>query len=289
VRSHLGVSVIVVLGLLGEAAHAQSPRAGGPAPGDDPSSRIAVDGGISGSLARGLVDRELISARGVVQGWTGPWGLYIQPYWLYGRVGTPPPTGKITTDNEVYVRTGLFRKLTGPIFAYAVDVYDHSLRRRIEHRDLLGAGGGVTIVEGGGNSLLVSVGLLGEITDYGDSKESDPLLDNGEVGTTRKTGRWSVRVYGRWKIAGGKLGLIHDLIVIPSLRAPTDDYRILFYGAIDAPIAKGFSFRVQVDATREGLIVAGTKQDDLALTFGVSYKNEWSTKKPEPPPAPLKQ
>ena len=95
--------------------------------------------------------------------------------------------------------------------------------------------------------------------------------------------RWSVRLYGRYKIAGGKLGLVHDLIVIPAFRDPANDYRILFLGAIDAPIAKGFAFRVQADATREGLIVQGTQKDDLVVTFNVAYKNEWAAKKPPPP------
>ena len=140
---------------------AQSPRAGGPSPSDEPGSRIAAELALTGNLARGLVDRELISTRGIFQVWKGPLGFYI---------------------------------------------------------------------------------------------------------------------------AGGKLALVHDLIVIPAFAHPITDYRILFYGAIDAPIAKGFSVRVQADATREGKIVAGTKHDDLVVTFGLAYRNEWSAAKPAPPP-----
>src|SRR5262245_1310493 len=99
-------------------AAAQSPRAGGPAPGDDPSSRIAAELGVTGNLARGFVDRDLVAARGIVQAWDGPWGLYFQPYFLYGRVGTP--AGKITTDHEYYVRTGLFRSISSSVYLYAV-------------------------------------------------------------------------------------------------------------------------------------------------------------------------
>ena len=172
---------------------------------------------------------------------------------------------------------------------YGVSVYDRSVRRKIEHRNLAGGGVGVNLLQSKGISLVSSVGVLYEVTDFGDGKVDSPMLEDGSsTRDIRRTGRWSVRIYGRYKIAGGKLGLIHDLIVVPSLRDPYDDYRVLFYGAIDAPIGKGFSFRVQADATREGLIVAGTKQDDLAVTFGVSYRNEWSSKKPEPaePKAP---
>jgi hypothetical protein len=269
-------SWVIVVILTGHA-YAQSPRAGGPAPGDDPNARIAVDGGISGNIARGFVNRELISARGIFQTWSGPWGLYIQPYWLYGRVDVMGT--KITTDNEIYVRTGLFRSLTPQYFVYGVTVYDRSVRRQIEHRNLAGGGAGANLISRKGQVLSVSLGLLYEITDFGGEKNREPTLETGVVANElRETGRWSARVYGRWKIADGKLGLVHDLIVVPSLRDPADDYRILFYSAIDAPLVKGFSLRVSVDATQEGLIVAGTKNADLVLTFGVAYKNEWTAK-----------
>lgn len=54
-------------------------------------------------------------------------------------------------------------------------------------------------------------------------------------------------------------------------------------------VAKGFSIRVQAGATYEGLTVAGTKHGDLAITFGVNHKNEWTTKKQLPPTAPPPQ
>jgi hypothetical protein len=251
-------------------AWAQSPRAGGPSPSDEPGSRIAAELALTGNLARGLVDRDLISTRGIFQVWRGPLGFYIQPYWLYGRVATP--MGKLTTDNEIYVRTGLFRSLTERFFAYGVNVYDRSVRRRIDHRDLLGGGAGVIIIKGEEYSLHTSFGVLGEITKF-----DAAMLDSGEtVDGARTVARFSGRIYGRYKLAEGKLALVHDLIVVPAFAHPITDYRILFYGAIDAPIAKGFSVRVQADATREGKIVAGTKHDDLVVTFGLAYRNEWT-------------
>lgn len=258
-------------------ALAQSPRAGGPSPAGESAPRLAAEVAIAGNLARGFVDREMVTARAVLEAWSGPWGLYLQPYWLYGRVGTP--MGKLTTDNEIYERTGLFRTISGPWFAYAVNAYDRSLRRKIGHRDLLGGGGGVRVWSCGPSSLLTSVGMLYELADYKDGSNDSPMLQDGSIGKgVRQTGRWSVRVYGKYRIAGGKLSLTHDVILIPAFHDPGNNYRILAFGAIEAPIAKGFSVRVQADATREGtdIIVAGTKQDDLAVTFGLAYKAEWT-------------
>jgi hypothetical protein len=276
------VVLVVVVAWAGPAL-AQSPRAGGPSPGEDPTPRLAVDLGVAGNLARGFVDRDLVTARGVVEASRGPWSLYTQPYWLYGRVGTP--MGKLTTDNEIYDRTGLFRQLRGRFFAYAVNAYDRSLRRKIEHRDLLGVGAGATVWHCGPSSLLTSYGLLYEWADFDDHL---PLVDAddqslGAPDGARHRSRFSGRLYGRYKLR--TISLIHDLIVIPSFHDPLGDYRVIFYGAVDAPIGYGFSFRVQADATQEGVIVAGTKHGDLAVTFGVGFKHAWKRAKPAAQPS----
>jgi hypothetical protein len=273
---------IVVVALLAGPVAAQSPRAGGPAPGDDPTSRIGVDVGLTGNLARGFVDRDLITGRGVVQAWSGPYGVYLQPYWLYGRIGTP--MGKITTDNEIYLRLGLFRTISEPFFVYAVNAFDHSVRRKIDHRELFGGGAGVNLVAQKGVSLLASVGVLGEHANYAVRMfEDHPELTR----STRNTLRASLRVYGRYRVAGGRFSLTHDVYVIPAIENSNDDYRFMFFGAIDAPIVKGFMARMQVDATREGIIAVGTKHEDIAITFGLAYKNEWFSKPPSSlPPKP---
>jgi hypothetical protein len=269
--------VVVVVCALAHEARAQSPRAGGPAPGDaGAETRLGAEANIAGNLARGFVDRDLVAARGIVQAWSGPWGLYIQPYWLYGRVGTP--MGKLTTDNEIYVRTGLYREIRETrFFGYGVSVWDRSLRRKIDYRDLTGGGFGVHLLRGKGASLLTSFGVLGQVTSFRDRTLVNPDGPGTfEADARRTTLHWSARIYGRYRV--GNLSFLHDFIYVPTFEDPRDDYRILIYGAIDAPIAKGFSIRAQADATYEGLIVAGTKHGDLAITFGVNYKNEWTPK-----------
>jgi len=56
------------------------------------------------------------------------------------------------------------------------------------------------------------------------------------------------------------------------------------------PIVGGFAGRVAFDATHEGHIVVGTQENDIAITFGLAYKNDWTLveppKPPEPAPAP---
>jgi uncharacterized protein DUF481 len=273
----------VLLLALGSHARAQSPRAGAPTPGDGEGSRAAVDIGTTGNLSRGLVYRDLVTNRAVLQLWDGPWGFYVQPYWLYSRIGTA--MGRVTADNDIYVRTGGFRNLTPSVFAFAVNVYDHSLRRRVAHRDLFGGGAGVNLVQQKPVTFAVAAGVLGEVTDF---KDGSLLIHGDPVPTTeaRTVVRWAVRLHGRYRIADGRLAIVHDLIAMPAFREPVDDYRILFSGSLDAPIAKGFSARAQVDATHDEVIIEGTKRNALVLTFGVAYRGEWQHRAPAPPPPP---
>ena len=127
------VAAAVLVLAPGSPAMAQAPRAGAPTPGDAGGSRFAVDLGTTGNLSRGLVYRDLITNRGVLQLWDGPWGVFLQPYWLYSRIGTA--MGRVTADNDIYVRLGGFRNVTRSVYVTAVNVYDHSLRRRVTHRD----------------------------------------------------------------------------------------------------------------------------------------------------------
>ena len=133
----------------------------------------------------------------------------------------------------------------------------------------------------------MSLGALAEFANFTDGDVDSPPLSNGEIAYgIRETARWSVRLYGRYKVAGGKLAFTHDLYAIPSFTDPRHDYRWMAYVALDAPVAKGFSARVQADATREGIIVQGTKQTDLVVTFGASYRGEWLEQPTHPPAAP---
>jgi hypothetical protein len=283
------VTVALVL-VLASPAHAQAPRAGAPTAVDGEGSRVAVDLGITGNLSRGLVYRDLITNRGVLQLWDGPWGIYIQPYWLFSRIGTA--AGRVTADNDIYVRLGSFYNVASSVFVTVVNVYDHSLRRRVEHRDLFGAGAGLNLIRHTSVVLATSTALLGEVTDFErcpgclpGGVDGDRLLIDGEPGPSvtelRKVARWAFRIHGRYKLARDRVSLFHDLIVMPSFSDPIDDYRLTFSATIDAPIAKGFSARAQLEGTRDAVIVEGTKRDALVITFGVSYRNEWRRKPPE--------
>lgn len=258
---------------LGSPARAQGPRSGMPAPSQDGASRLAVELSATGNLSRGLVYRDLITLRGVVQAWDGPWGGYIQPYWLFSRVGTA--AGRSTADNDIYVRTSAFRDITARTFAFTVGIYDRSLRRKVDHRGLFGGGAGINLLRRRDYTLLVSAGVLGEVTAFG----GDALVIGDRPGPAtddaRWKTRWAVRSHGRYRLGGDRLVVSHDVIVLPAFRDVANDYRVLYNGAIDAPIAKGFAARVQAEGTRDGVIVEGTERDALVITFGVSYRSEW--------------
>jgi hypothetical protein len=274
------LSTVVALVLIAGRAHAQTgPRTGGPAPGDVQGNKALVDLSLTGNLARGVADRDLIIMRGGLQLWSGAWGVFVQPYYLYGDVKLGPMP-RVKTDDERYLRTLVYRTLVKPLFAYGVVALDHSLRRRVERRALAGGGVGATLVNRPGLTFLTAIGLLYEHGEYDTGKRPDmtvtPAFDRNVV-------RTSLRLYGRYKLP--HINLIHDIYLIPNVR-DLHDMRAMFSGVVEVPVTKGFSGRVAIDATHEGEIVQGTQENDIAITFGVAYKNDWTFSPPPPPPAP---
>ena len=269
----LKLSIAVVLvGVVSGPAHAQlGPRAGGPAPAEIEGTTTAADASITGNLARGLVDRDLVAARASLALWHGPWGLWVQPYYLYGDVKLADTLPRTQTDDERYLRVNAFRALSRPLFTWIAGVFDHSLRRRIGHRELVGAGMGATLVANRDVSFVVSLGVLGE-----DAHFDHNVLPNMTVvpSQVRDVARMSLRLYGRYKLAGERLSIVHDLFVMPDVQ-DADDLRAMLSAAIEVPIVAGFAARAQVDASYEQFIVTGTKHEDLAVTFGASYRGDW--------------
>ncbi|HUS27208.1 MAG TPA: DUF481 domain-containing protein [Kofleriaceae bacterium] len=271
------LAAVFVLGLT-STAFAQGPRTGGPVPGTVQGAKASVDLSLTGNLARGISDRDLVIGRGNLQYWTGPWGFFLQPYYLYGdvKLGAMP---RVKTDDERYLRASVFRTLVKPMFTYGVVALDHSLRRRIDRRALAGGGVGVTLTNQADITFVTSVGLLYEHGEYGEGKVQDQIFP----AKNRNVVRTSLRLYGIYKLP--HVNLIHDVYFIPNVR-DLHDLRAMFSGVLEVPVAKGFAGRVSVDATHEGVIVEGTQEDDIAITFGVSFKNDWTFDPPPPPPAP---
>jgi len=273
--------IIGMICIVAATARAQGPRTGGPAPGDFKNTEIAVDAALTGNLARGVSDRDLISFRGLVNFWSGRFGVFVQPYYLYGDVKLPA-SSRVQTDDERYLRALAFYTFYDPVYAYAVTALDHSLRRKIGSRGLIGGGAGVTVVNRPGLTFLSSVGLLYERAHY----DGNTLPDMTMVEPVdRRLFRTSLRIYGRYKLIDGHLNILHDIYLIPALR-DFSDLRAMFSGVVEVPVVAGFAGRVAVDATYEGYIVPGTQHEDIAITFGISYKNDWVLAAPEPQPPP---
>lgn len=250
--------------LIGHSALARADepaRRGGPTPtatdGDGVTSEVAA----TASLARGVTDRTLVTARGIVAAEYDGWGGFVQPSWVFGQVN-----GK-RSDNELFVRVLGFHAFADRWFAFAVGVGEHSLHRKIDERAFGGAGVGITALREPAARLLVSVGVVDEVTWF-----ASPLLADGTVlaNDRRQTVRAVARLYGRYVLPGAGVVLTHDLYVMPSVSARSD-LRAIAYVALDVPIHGGLAGRVVVDASYEQRIVEGTEHDDLAVTFGLSY------------------
>ena len=243
---------LVIVVALARVASADEPaKRGGPVPqtgGDDLATELAI----TGSLARGVTDRTLVTARGSLTADAGPWGAFAQTNWVFGEVN-----GR-RSDDELYLRTLAFRSFAERCFWFGVAVGEHSLHRMIDERLFAGGGLGTVVVRTRDAKLLASLGAVDEITWFG-----DPLL--GE----RTVARATLRLYGRYALA--PIALTHDAYVMPS----TKDLRAIAYVALDVPLVHGLAGRVAFDASYEQVIAAGTEHGDLAVTFGLAYAGAW--------------
>src|SRR5262249_2227250 len=153
--------------------------------------------------------------------WNGPWGVFVQPYYLYGDIKLGEAQPRMKTDDERYLRAVVFHTFSRPLFELGLLVVDHNLRRRIARRALGGVGVGATLVHRSTATVMTSFGLLGENTHY-----------DAAPASVRNVARLTARVYGRYKLAGGHVALIHDLYVMPNVR-DTSEWRALFSGAFE--------------------------------------------------------
>jgi hypothetical protein len=257
-------SIVLLLLLSLRVANAQvGPRAGGPTPADQ-GSYAAIDVSFAANLARGVADRDLITARGQLTLWDGPWGLFVEPYGVWGD-----SAGK-NTDDERFLRIVAFRALSNPAFVFGVLAVDHSLRRKIDERATSGGGVGLTLVESPRLTMVSSIGLIGEVGAY----EGTTLADGTLVApVTRHRARVAFRLFGRYQLAN-RLTIIHDVHVLPNVR-DVRDVRLVASAIAEIPILGGFAARVQLDATYEQVIVPGTKHGDVSWMAGASYKHDW--------------
>jgi hypothetical protein len=253
-------------------AHAQGgPRVGGPAPGDDAERALATDVALTANLARGLIDRDLVSLRGSITLLWGSWACFAQAYYLYGDVKLSDTIPRTKTDDERYGRATVARTFAKPIFVLGFTALDHSLRRRIDRRLVVGAGAGATLVHSDLVTFSTSLGVQSEHSDYGSNTLTDmTIVPPSTVHVTRT----SLRLYGSYRLAGRHLTLFHDIYIMPNVRNVAD-LRMRASGVVELPLAAGFAARAQIDASYEEHIVPGTQHDDLAITFGASYRGDW--------------
>jgi hypothetical protein len=267
----LAIASLILLGTASSARAQAGPRAGGPAPGDFSGTNLAADLSLAGSLARGVADRDLVTTRGLVSLWSGRWGVFVQPYYLYGDVKLAPTAPRVATDDERYLRTAVFHSFSDPLFEFGVAVLDHSLRRRVGRRALVGGGVGATLHNRDGITVVTSFGIMAELAHY----DSNTLPDMAVAPAFgRDAARESLRIYGRYRLVGGRLVLVHDVYIMPNVQDAVD-LRVLGSGVLEIPISWGFAARIQIDASYEQFIVRGTQHDDVAITFGAAYKTDW--------------
>jgi hypothetical protein len=237
------------------------PTAGTP---DDTGTAVRYAAGIDGNLALGVVDRYLFGARGDGLVTTPLWGLYVEPRWLYAKVGPNK------TENEFYLRAVGFLYPRERYYGFVVGLAERSFRRKYDHRLTGGAGVGTNLVRTKDAALLAAQGLAFERSDFYTAMfEGRPE----EMSQIRNIVRAVTRIAGRVKLAD-KTSVFFDLYVKPSVTHPIIDYRILSKLSLELAVAGRVTARALLDYTRETVVAAGTAKDELVLSFGIAIRKD---------------
>jgi Protein of unknown function, DUF481 len=170
-------------------------------------------------------------------------------------------------DNDLFSRDYVYFKPTKTVYPYAIAFISANYRRKIANRVFAGAGVTWQILNQRRNVLKLSANTVYESTKFNGSKFNYTAF-NGE--TTSRKWRGSLFISGFHSLFDKHLRLYYDAYWQPSFTEVVD-YRIEYEIGLECPVWKGLTINGLYNIKYENLVVAGIKQDDSMLTFGIAY------------------
>lgn len=172
-------------------------------------------------------------------------------------------------DSDYDSRNFLYLGQQQALYPFAMAFLSGNFRRKINFRWFAGPGVTWQLWRGRGQVIKVSAAGVYEATDFAGTAYNFPeYAGSARIGTWRAT----ARVFGQHRILNQQLRLFYELYWQPSVEQ-TDNYRWLADIGLELPIWKGLAFHTHLLYTRENVVIAGVKPEDLILTFGISIRN----------------
>lgn len=160
-------------------------------------------------------------------------------------------------DTYVDLLLDVFKKKK--VYVFGLATVERSNLRRIDWRQLAGAGVGFRLIESSRNTLTLTNAIIYESTNF---RERPTLA----------TARNSTRVKGRYRFGQDKIRLTHVTFVQPAL----SDFSNLRWNtliSLELPLNRWVTLRSSFENSYESVVEATRQKNDSRLTFGFAVGN----------------
>lgn len=216
---------------------------------DSLSYRLAGDGNFS----RGNVNRSLMVLRAeiVLQG--PAVDISAHPRFTYGQQNHQLAERDIYADLFI----DIFKKKR--VYAFSLANVERSNLRRIDWRQLAGAGIGLRLVRSSRHNLSLTNAIIHESTNF----RERPTLS---------IQRNSTRLKGRHSVLGDKMRFTHITFMQPAL-SDFSNLRWNTHLALELPLTRWMAIRTSFENSYERVVEATRKRNDTRVTFGIVVGN----------------
>jgi hypothetical protein len=206
-----------------------------------------------GNFSRGNVNRSLMVLRAEVL-FQGPVvDIVSNPRFTYGK------QNNLLAERDFYADLFIDIFKRKKVYAFTLATVERSNLRRIDWRQLAGAGVGLRLVRSSRHSLSLTNAIIHESTDF---RERPTITIQ----------RNSTRLKGRHAFFDDKLRLSHVTFLQPALR----DFSNLRWNTIlglELPLTQWMALRSTFENSYERVVEVTRKRNDTRVTFGIVVAN----------------
>ncbi|WAC13715.1 DUF481 domain-containing protein [Dyadobacter pollutisoli] len=207
-----------------------------------------------GNFTRGNVNRSLMVLRAEVT-FSGPViNIATNPRFTYGK------QNGVLAERDSYLDlfVDVFKKRK--TYVFGLGVLETSNLRRIDLRQMAGAGIGYRVVKTKNNDLSLTNAILYESTNF------------REIATV-STIRNSFRIKGKHAVMQDKIRFNHLTFIQPALN-DISNLRWNTILSIELPLNKWITLRTSFENSYESVVESTRKRNDSRVTFGISVGNK---------------
>ncbi|TXK49227.1 DUF481 domain-containing protein [Pontibacter qinzhouensis] len=207
-----------------------------------------------GNFSWGNVDRSLVVLRTEAVFGGPAITITTNPRFAYGR------QNQLLAEREWYTDMNIEVLKQNKIYGFAMGTLERSNLRRIDLRQLAGAGVGFKLLKNERHELSFTNAIIHESTNF---RERPTIV----------TQRNSARLRGKHSFQNKRIRLSHTTFFLPSL----EDFSNLRWNTIisvELPLTRWVTIRSNFENTYESIVEPGRKKNDTRVTFGFSVGNK---------------